>query len=237
MDGISFDVPRSNVTVLVGESGCGKTTTLKMINRLIPLDGGSITLEGRSVADVDAVQLRRSIGFVFQNYALFPHLTVSENVAVTPQLLGWDDARTEGRVAELLELMKLPVADYGDRRVSELSGGQRQRIGVARALAAEPTLILMDEPFGALDPLTRDSLQQEFQAIQDRLGFAALLVTHDMTEALAIADEIIVLDKGRIVQHGTPDELLNAPKTDYVRSLMSTPLRQAERIHSLMESR
>ncbi len=236
VDNVSFTVAPGEITVLIGESGCGKTTTLKMINRLIPLDAGTVMLSGRNVMEGDVVELRRSVGFVFQNYALFPHMTVAENIAVTPRLLGWEADRIAKRTAELLELVGLAMSEYGERAPAELSGGQRQRVGVARALAAEPSLILMDEPFGALDPLTRDRLQTEFLDIQKQLGFAVLLVTHDMSEALAIADQIIVLDQGRIVQKGSPSHLLAHPDSDHVKKLMSTPLRQASRIEALMQS-
>lgn len=233
---LTLSVQRGELLVLLGESGCGKTTTLKMINRLIEPTRGEIHLDGRPIADADPIELRRRIGYVFQGIGLFPHMTIGRNVGVVPQLLGWDSARIDGRVDELLELVGLAASEYRDRKPGELSGGQRQRIGVARALAAEPNIMLMDEPFGALDPLTRDDLQDEYTAIHRRLGLTSVMVTHDMTEALLMADRIAVMLAGELLQVGTPHELMTAPAHDYVKRLMTTPKRQADRLEELAAS-
>jgi osmoprotectant transport system ATP-binding protein len=230
---VSLALPRGQLLALTGESGCGKTTLLKLINRLEDASGGLILYEGEDVAEMDPVQLRRQIGWVMQGDGLFPHLTVQENVAIIPGLLGWSADRTRARVAEWLDMVGLPAADYADRYPSELSGGQRQRVGFARALAGEPDLILMDEPFSALDPITRDSLQQEFRDLQARLGFSAVMVTHDMAEALIMADQIAVMQDGAILQQGTPVDLLEAPASDYVSGLLETPRRQMRAIREL----
>ena len=190
-------------------------------------------LKGRNIEDIDLVELRRSIGFVFQNYALFPHMPVADNVGITLRLLGRSEMDIERRVVELLEMVNLPPSDFRGRLPSELSGGQRQRVGFARALAAEPALILMDEPFGALDPLTRESLRAEFERIQGNLGFSTVMVTHDMAEALALADQIIVLKDGKVEQKGAPREVLNKPGSEYVSELISAPLSQASRVMDL----
>ncbi len=231
---LSLDVPRGRLLVLLGESGCGKTTTLKMINRLIEPSGGSIHVDGQAILQGDPVQLRRRIGYVFQNVGLFPHMTIARNVAVVPQLLGWPADRITRRVDELLELVSLPPARFRDRLPRQLSGGQRQRVGLARALAAESRIMLMDEPFGALDPLTRDELQNEFRRLHEKLALTTVMVTHDMTEALLLADRIAVMQGGRILQEGTPHELLTRPADDYVRALMQTPRRQAHRLEELV---
>jgi osmoprotectant transport system ATP-binding protein len=234
---VSLRVEAGQMLVLLGGSGSGKTTTLKMINRLIEPTSGRVEVDGRDVRSVDAVQLRRGIGYVFQGIGLFPHLTVAENIAVVPRLLGWPRERIEPRVDELLELVHLPPAEYRTRLPEELSGGQQQRVGFARALAAGPRVMLMDEPFGALDPITRDALQEEFQQIRRRLGFTAVMVTHDMTEALLLADRIAVMNAGCLVALGTPQELLNNPGSDFVASLLSAPKRQAERLEALVAGR
>ena len=237
VDGVSFRVGPGERLVLLGASGCGKTTTLKAINRLVEPLAGTIRFSGRDTSEVDPVGLRRRIGYVIQEVGLFPHWTVARNVGVVPRLLGWDAARVEARVRELLELVQLSPAEFAERKPSELSGGQRQRVGFARALAGEPPLMLLDEPFGALDPLTREDLGLEFRELQDRLGFATVLVTHDMSEALAFADRIVVMRAGRIVQAGAPAELLAAPADDYVERLLATPRRQAERLARLAGER
>jgi osmoprotectant transport system ATP-binding protein len=198
-----------------------------MVNRLIEPTSGRILVEGRDVAEGPPHELRRRIGYVFQRIGLFPHLSVAENVAVTPSLLGWDAARIQARVDALLELVELDPAVVRGRRPDELSGGQAQRVGVARALAAEPEVMLLDEPFGALDPLTRDRLQQSFLRIRRRLGLTAIFVTHDMVEALLLGDRIAVMSGGRLVQVGTGQELARSPADEYVAQLMSTPRRQA----------
>jgi osmoprotectant transport system ATP-binding protein len=228
VDALDLDVAERELLVLLGGSGSGKTTTLKMINRLIEPSSGSIRIAGEEAAAIEAHELRRRIGYVFQKAGLFPHMSVAENVGVTPRLLGWAPERIARRVDELLELVELPPDELRGRRPDELSGGQQQRVGVARALAAEPRLMLLDEPFGALDPLTRDRLQQSFLHLRRRLGLTTIFVTHDMVEALLLGDRIAVMNQGRLVQVGPPRELLQSPADDYVRQLMETPRRQAE---------
>ncbi len=227
---ISLDVPKGEFFVLIGESGCGKTTTLHLINRLIEPGAGRILIDGTDVHSVDPVMLRRGMGFIFQAIGLFPHLTVAENIGITPRLLRWPKAQIDARVDELLELVSLPIAIYRDRLPASLSGGQRQRVGLARALAARPAIMLMDEPFGALDPLTRDDLSAEYRAIHEALGLTTVLVTHDMTEAFLLADRIGVMREGQIVQVGAPQELLDAPADDFVRALIESPRRRAARL-------
>jgi osmoprotectant transport system ATP-binding protein len=205
-----------------------------MVNRLIPFDSGDIRIDGRSIRDLPVVELRREIGYVIQQVGLFPHMTVGENIGVTPSLLGWDAARIGRRVDELLDLVELDPAVMRDRRPDELSGGQQQRVGVARALAAEPRLMLLDEPFGALDPLTRDRIQQSFRRIRQKLSLTAIFVTHDMGEALVLGDRIAVMHEGRLLQIGTPRELLLHPSDDTVRQLMDTPRRQAAVVEALV---
>jgi osmoprotectant transport system ATP-binding protein len=231
--GVSLQLRRGQLVALTGASGCGKTTLLKLINRLEETSGGSIVFEGEDVASLDPVRLRRRIGWVMQGDGLFPHMTVRENVAVIPRLLGDPPGTWDDRVVELLEMVGLEPAEFADRYPAELSGGQRQRVGFARALAGRPELILMDEPFSALDPITRDTLQQEFKALQARLGFSAVMVTHDMAEALILADEIAVMQAGEIVQQGRPAELLSNPVNDYVSGLLDTPRRQMRAIAEL----
>ena len=233
VDDVNLSVQAGELVVLLGSSGSGKTTTLKMVNRLIEATAGSVRLDGVDTAHLPLHELRRRIGYVFQRIGLFPHMTVGENVAVTPRLLGWSPERMAARVDELLDLVELDLA-LRDRRPSELSGGQQQRVGVARALAAEPRVMLLDEPFGALDPVTRERLQQSFMRIRARLALTTVFVTHDMTEALTLADRIGVMHDGRLVQLGTPRELLTRPADDYVDRLMSTPRRQAAAVDALI---
>ncbi len=230
---VDLRVPAGAMLVLLGGSGCGKTTTLKMINRLIESTSGRIEVNGQDVRAADPVQLRRGIGYVFQGIGLFPHLTIGENVAVVPQLLGWEPERTDKRVDELLDMVHLPPAEYRDRIPQQLSGGQQQRVGFARALAAGPQVMLLDEPFGALDPVTRDELRSEFLLLRKRLGLTAVMVTHDMTEALLTADLIAVMNGGRLLQLGTPHELLTKPTDPFVAALMETPRRQAKEVETL----
>jgi osmoprotectant transport system ATP-binding protein len=214
---LSLTIPAGEIVVLVGPSGCGKTTTMKMINRLIEPTSGRITIDGEDVMAVPAVELRRRIGYVIQQVGLFPHLTVAENVAVVPRLLRWPEPRIRDRVEELLDLVRLEPASYRDRYPSALSGGERQRVGVARALAADPPLMLMDEPFGAVDPILRDRLQNEFLRLQARVRKTIVFVTHDVDEAIKMADRIAILQRGGILaQYDTPDAILAAPASEFV---------------------
>jgi osmoprotectant transport system ATP-binding protein len=233
---VSFRVERGEMLALVGDSGSGKTTTLKMINRLIEPDAGRVVIDGRDTRDLEPHALRRSIGYVFQGIGLFPHLTVGENVAVPLRLAGFSPARIRERLAELLALVELDEALLG-QRPDELSGGQQQRVGVARALAASPSVMLLDEPFGALDPLTRDRLQGSFGALRRRLGLTAVFVTHDVAEAVVLADRIGVMRAGRLVQLGTPDQLARSPADPDVARLIDTPRRQARLVAERLEAR
>lgn len=214
---LSLDVERGELVVLVGPSGCGKTTTMKMVNRLVEPTSGRVLLEGEDVAAMDRVQLRRRVGYVIQQVGLFPHQKVRDNVGTVPSLLGWDKRRIRTRVDELLELVGLPPGTYADRYPSQLSGGQRQRVGVARALAADPLVLLMDEPFSAVDPLARERLQTEFLRVQRELGTTVVLVTHDVDEAVRLGDRIAVLrDGGFLEQYADPATLLGSPATPFV---------------------
>ena len=224
---LNLAVPKGQFLVLIGPSGSGKTTTLNMVNRLVEPDGGEIRIEGRNILDSDPVQLRRGIGYVFQEAGLFPHMRVAENIAITPRLLGWDQARIEARVQELLALVRLEEGAFGARLPQELSGGQRQRVALARALAARPSILLLDEPFGALDPVTREAVAADVRDIHQRLGLTTLMVTHDMTEALLLADQIAVMRDGRLVQVASPRELAAHPADNFVAELIETPRRQA----------
>ena len=204
IDRLSLRVERGETLVLLGESGCGKTTTLRLVNRLLTPTAGEVRVEGKPTTDWDVIRLRRRTGYVIQEAGLFPHFTVAENVALVPNLENWDQDRVRTRVAELLSLVGLDAKQFADRYPRELSGGQRQRVGVARALAADPPLLLMDEPFGALDPLTRTSLQKEFVELKSRLGKTVIFVTHDVREALLVGSRIALMDAGRIVLLETP---------------------------------
>jgi osmoprotectant transport system ATP-binding protein len=235
VDGVSFQVKAGELVALVGGSGSGKTTTLKMINRLVEPSAGRVTIGGQDTAFVEPHVLRRSIGYAFQGVGLFPHLTVAENVAVPLRLAGWGRERVDARVDELLALLELDRALLA-RFPAELSGGQQQRVGVARALAASPRVILLDEPFGALDPLTRDRLQGAFDALRRRLGLTAVFVTHDVAEALVLADRIGVMRAGRLVQIGTPAEIARQPADDDIARLLDTPRRHARVVASRFES-
>ena len=232
---VSLTVHTGEFVAVVGSSGCGKTTTLKTINRLVEPSAGIITVSGERVTAVAPHVLRRRIGYVFQGIGLFPHMTVAENVGITPRLLGWDDDRVAARVEELLDLVELPRA-FAGRMPAALSGGQRQRVGVARALAARPAIMLMDEPFGALDPITRDALGGEYRRLHDRMGLTTLMVTHDVFEAVLLGDRIIVMRAGEIVADGTPHDLLRDDRDAEVSKLMAMPRRQAERVRALLET-
>ncbi|WP_447035719.1 ABC transporter ATP-binding protein [Streptomyces sp. DSM 118878] len=216
VDDLSFEVDRGELVTLVGPSGCGKTTTMMMVNRLIEPTSGSIFLDGENIADVDPVRLRRRIGYVIQQVGLFPHRTVLDNTATVPALIGWKKARARARAAELLDLVGLDPTTFGSRYPEQLSGGQRQRVGVARALAADPPVLLMDEPFGAVDPVVREQLQDEFLRMQSAVRKTVLLVTHDIEEAVRLGDRIAVYGQGRIEQFDTPGAVLGAPATPYV---------------------
>ena len=232
---LDLHVREGEFVAVTGPSGSGKTTLLKTINRLIVPDAGEVRVAGEDTGGVPAHQLRRRIGYVFQEIGLFPHLSIAENIAITPKLLGWERARMTGRVDDLLDLVALP-REVATRAPSELSGGQRQRVGVARALAAEPKIMLMDEPFGALDPLTRDALGTDYRALHEKLGLTTVMVTHDMTEAVLLADRIVVLESGSIVADGQPGELLASTDNPEVRALLEAPRRQAERLRQRLEA-
>ncbi len=214
---LSLEVPEGEICMLVGPSGCGKTTTMRMVNRLIEPTSGRILLDGDDVTHVDPVALRRRIGYVIQQVGLFPHQTVADNVGTVPGLLGWDKPRVRARTDELLELVGLPPADYRDRYPHQLSGGQRQRVGVARALAADPPVLLMDEPFGAIDPISRDRLQQEFLRLQETVRKTVVFVTHDIDEAVTLGDRIAVMAEGGVLaRYGSPSEILADPGSEFV---------------------
>jgi osmoprotectant transport system ATP-binding protein len=217
VEALDLDVPRGELVTLVGPSGCGKSTTLKMVNRLIEPTSGTITLDGDDVTHVDPVQLRRRIGYVIQQVGLFPHQTIRANVATVPTLLGWNKREARARSDELLEMVGLDPATYADRYPAQLSGGQRQRVGVARALAADPPVLLMDEPFGAVDPVVRNRLQEQFLALQAQLAKTVLLVTHDIDEAVRLGDRVAVFEQGgRLAQYDTPARVLGAPAGEFV---------------------
>ena len=213
---LSLEVQEGETLVLLGPSGCGKTTTLKMINRLIEPTSGEIEVNGVNVLQKDAVELRRSIGYVFQGIGLFPHMTIEENVTIVPRLLGWSDESKQRQAAELLTLVQLDPDQYASRYPHELSGGQQQRVGVARALAADPDYLLMDEPFGALDPITREGIQDEFAQLEAIIQKTIVFVTHDVFEAVTLGDRIAIMEAGEIVQLGTPTELLTQPANVFV---------------------
>jgi osmoprotectant transport system ATP-binding protein len=218
---LTLRIAAGEIVVLVGPSGCGKTTTLKMINRLVEPSAGAITLDGRDTRSYDVNALRRSIGYVIQQVGLFPHLTVAENIATVPRLAGWERRRIATRVDELLELVGLPAAQYAQRLPAELSGGERQRVGVARALGADPPVLLMDEPFGAIDPITRDRLQDELLRLQGVVGKTIVFVTHDIEEAIKIGDRVALFQAGGVLaQYATPAELLARPASAFVSSFL-----------------
>ena len=233
VDDVSLEVAEGEFLAIVGGSGSGKTTLLRLANRLIEADRGAITVEGEDVSAADPILLRRRIGYVFQSGALFPHISVADNIGITPRLLGWPAQEIAARVDELLDLVQLDRAAYRDRLPHELSGGQRQRVGVARALAAKPRIVLMDEPFGALDPLTRDALGDDYRALHKKLGLTTVMITHDMTEAILLADRIAVMRGGKLLAQGTPAKI-SASGDPYVGDLLRTPRRQAERLNAAL---
>ncbi|MCX5442148.1 MULTISPECIES: ABC transporter ATP-binding protein [unclassified Streptomyces] len=223
VDALSLTVPAGEICVLLGASGCGKTTALTLVNRLTELTSGDIRIDGRSIRDQDVIELRRSIGYVIQQAGLFPHMTIEENIATVPQVLGWKRSRTADRVRELLELVGLPHKEYADRHPAQLSGGQRQRVGIARALAADPPIMLMDEPFGALDPVTREHMQDEFLRLHEQVRKTTLFVSHDIDEAVRMGDRVAILAKGgRLLQYDSPERILREPADDYVARFVGT---------------
>lgn len=222
VEDVSFEVEEGQICVLLGPSGCGKTTTLKMINRLIEPTSGRVHINGLDTSGLDSVSLRRTIGYVIQQVGLFPNMTVEQNICAVPDLLGWDKAKSRKRAAELLEIVALDPAQFLKRYPKELSGGQQQRVGVARALAADPPVMLMDEPFGAIDPINRETIQDEFMRIQRQVKKTVLFVSHDIDEAVKMADRIAVFRAGRIEQFASPDEMLARPATRFVADFMGS---------------
>ncbi|MET0016710.1 betaine/proline/choline family ABC transporter ATP-binding protein [Oscillibacter sp.] len=220
LEDLSFTIPDGQFVVLIGPSGCGKTTTMKMINRLLEPDGGKVLIDGKDAASMDRVELRRHIGYVIQQIGLFPNMTVAQNISVVPRLLKYDRERCDQIVHELLEMVEMPYDRYAGKYPNELSGGQQQRIGVLRALAASPPVVLMDEPFGALDPMTREVLQDEVKKLQMKLHKTIVFVTHDMGEALKMADTILFMSGGGIEQMASPEKMLENPASDLVRSFL-----------------
>ncbi|MCE3289700.1 MAG: transporter ATP-binding protein [Caulobacter sp.] len=233
VQGVTLDIPVGQFVAVAGASGSGKTTLTKMVNRLVEPSSGQVLVEGADVAGQDPVQLRRRIGYVFQGVGLFPHLRVGENIAITPRLLQWPQPDIAARVAELLDLVGLPQA-YAGRLPDQLSGGERQRVGVARALAARPAILLMDEPFGALDPITREALGRATRDLHDKLQLTTLMVTHDVQEALLLADRILVMAGGELLADATPAALLKGHADPAVAALIDTPARQARALSALM---
>ncbi|MBP1930981.1 betaine/proline/choline family ABC transporter ATP-binding protein [Ammoniphilus resinae] len=238
---INIEFKRGEISVLIGPSGCGKTTTMKLLNRLIEHTEGKVLIDGKDISTIDPIDLRRSIGYVIQHIGLFPHMSIKENVAAVPKLLKWDTERIEKRVTELLNMVGLDPDTYKDRRPSELSGGQQQRVGVIRALAAEPSIILMDEPFSALDPISREQLQDELVRLQKEIQKTIIFVTHDMDEAIKIADQIILMKDGEVVQQGTPVQILQNPANEFVEEFIGKERLQKYRsmptVEEFMEKR
>lgn len=222
VDDVSLTVERGTVSVIVGTSGSGKTTLMRMVNRLVEPTAGIVRIDGRETTSIPPYELRRHIGYAIQNHGLFPHRTVAQNIGTVPTLLGWEESKIRARVEELLKLFQLDPKAFADRYPHELSGGQQQRVGVARALAAEPKVLLMDEPFGALDPIIRAKAQEDLLAIQRQFGITIILVTHDMEEAIHLGDKIAVMDGGRLLQYADPTEILTRPATGFVDELIGT---------------
>jgi osmoprotectant transport system ATP-binding protein len=223
VDDLSITIPAGEICVLIGPSGGGKSTAMRMVNRLISITEGDITIDGQSVQRLDAVELRRGIGYVIQQIGLFPHMTVEDNVATVPRLLGWEKGRTRARAAELLELVGLDAAEHGPRYPAQLSGGQRQRVGLARAMAADPPLMLMDEPFGAIDPITRERLQNDFLRLHREVRKTVIFVTHDIDEAIKMGHRICLLRQGgKLAQYDTPEAILASPADDFVAEFVGT---------------
>ncbi len=220
VDSINLEIKKGEFFVIIGPSGCGKTTTLKMINRLIPLSDGTIFFNDRKISEFDIHELRWNIGYVLQQIALFPHMTIEENISIVPELKKMSKEKTKKRVIELLDMVGLEPEKYLNRKPIELSGGQQQRIGVIRALAADPEIILMDEPFSALDPISREKLQEDLVELQKRIKKTIVFVTHDRQEALKLADRICIMKEGRIIQLGTPNEILSNPLNDFVKEFI-----------------
>lgn len=235
VDDVSLEIQRGETFVLVGTSGCGKTTTMKLINRLVDPSSGTIRLDGKDILSMNSYMLRRSIGYVIQNVGLFPHFTIERNVGVVPELIGWGKDKNRRRVWELLDMVGLDPDKFASRFPNELSGGQQQRVGVARALAADPDIILMDEPFGALDPLTRETLQDELSPLWNELDKTVVFVTHDIFEAVKIGDRIAVMNDGKILQSGKPGEVVKNPKNDVVASFFAQHRFQLELLTSRIE--
>ena len=220
VDGVSLTIPEGNICIFIGPSGCGKTTLMRMINRLLPITSGKVLIGGKNIYDVNEIELRRGIGYVIQQIGLFPNMTVRNNIAVVPRLLGWDAARIDNRVDELLDMVQLEPNIFRGRYPRELSGGQAQRVGVARAMAVDPPYMLMDEPFGAIDPINRAVLQDEFLRIQEKIKKTIIFVTHDIDEAIKMGDMICLLRDGALEQFGTPEELLTRPKNSFVKDFV-----------------
>lgn len=231
VENINLRIERGEFVCFIGTSGGGKTTTLRMINSMLIPTGGDITVDGKNIHDIDPIELRRSIGYVIQNIGLMPHMTIRDNITLVPKLLKWPKEKRDARAKELIKMVELPE-EFLDRYPSELSGGQQQRIGVIRALAADQQIILMDEPFGALDPLTREALQRLVKRLQQRMGRTIIMVTHDMDEAIRLADRIVIMDQGHIIQNASPDDVLTHPANEFVANLIGPErLRQAKVNH------
>lgn len=236
LDNLTLDIKAGEFVILIGPSGCGKTTTLKTINRLIEPDSGEIVIDGKDITKVDPVQLRRTIGYVIQQIGLFPNMTVEQNIAIVPKLLNYKKEEIDEIVHRLLDLVNMPYEENAKKYPSELSGGQQQRIGVLRALAASPPIVLMDEPFGALDPVTRDSLQEEVKKIQKKLGKTIVFVTHDMDEAIRLADTIVFMNEGKVLQVASPEEMLQNPADPIIKSFLGKHMNNGNSTSNMVAS-